>query len=203
LKPFPISDFFKLLLLTGRVLSRLKTALIVPVPKKGNLCQIQNYRPISLTEPLRKLLEHCLLKFINTKISPSFLTQGGFRTNHCCNDMIIVLQETAPKYKSNLHTAFLDTRQLQRALFRQFTNCCALNSSKKPLLPLTKSLKSDSPEIVSHLILRSPAGKAPGISGISAELLQPVPRFFHDFSVFICHCPWSHLYGSGLLVCFF
>jgi hypothetical protein len=110
LKPFPISDFFKLLLLTGRVLSRLKTALIVPVPKKGNLCQIQNYRPISLTEPLRKLLEHCLLKFINTKISPSFLTQGGFRTNHCCNDMIIVLQETALKYKSNLHTAFLDIR---------------------------------------------------------------------------------------------
>ena len=105
-----ISEFFKLILITGRVPSRWKTALIVPVPKKGDLCLIQNYRPISLTEPLRKLLEHCLLKFINTKIGPSFLTQGGFRTNHCCNDMIIVLQEAALKYKSNLHTAFLDIR---------------------------------------------------------------------------------------------
>jgi hypothetical protein len=122
-----ISDFFKLILLTGRVPSRWKTALIVPVPKKGDLCQIQNYRPISLTEPLRKLLEHCLLKFINTKIGPSFLTQGGFRTNHCCNDMIIVLQETTLKYKSNLHTAFLDIRAAydsvdRRILWRRCRN---------------------------------------------------------------------------------
>jgi hypothetical protein len=31
-----------------------------------------------------------------------------------------------------------------------------------------------SPELVAQMILRSPAGKAPGISGISAELLHPV-----------------------------
>lgn len=122
-----ISEFFKLILITGLVPSRWKTALIVPVPKKGDLCQIQNYRPISLTEPMRKLLEHCLLKFINSKIGPSFLTQGGFRTNHCCNDMIIVLHEAALKYKSNLHTAFLDIRAAydsvdRRILWRRCRN---------------------------------------------------------------------------------
>ena len=122
-----ISDFFKLIITLGRVPSRWKTALIVPVPKKGDLNLIQNYRPISLTEPLRKLLEHCLLKFINTKIGPSFLTQGGFRTNHCCNDMIIVLQEAALKFKSNLHTAFLDIRAAydsvdRRILWRRCRN---------------------------------------------------------------------------------
>lgn len=122
-----ISEFFKLILIIGRVPSRWKTALIVPVPKKGDLCQIQNYRPISLTEPMRKLLEHCLLKFINSKIGASFLTQGGFRTNHCCNDMIIVLHEAALKYKSNLHTAFLDIRAAydsvdRRILWRRCRN---------------------------------------------------------------------------------
>jgi hypothetical protein len=64
-----------------------------------------------------------------------------------------------------------------------------------------------SPELVAQMILRSPAGKAPGISGISAELLHPVasewPRFSQDSSVFICHCPWSHLHGSGLLCVLF
>lgn len=122
-----ISEFFKLILKTGRVPSSWKTALIVPVPKKGDLCLIQNYRPISLTEPLRKLFEHCLLRFINTRIGSSFLTQGGFRTNHCCNDMILVLQEAALKYKSDLHTAFLDIRAAydsvdRRILWRRCRN---------------------------------------------------------------------------------
>lgn len=57
---------------------------------------------------IAEITRHCILKFINSKIGASFLTQGGFRTNHCCNGMIIVFHEAATKYKSNLHTAFLD-----------------------------------------------------------------------------------------------
>lgn len=36
-------------------------SLIYPVPKKGNLSVISNYRPISLIEVLRKIFEMCLL----------------------------------------------------------------------------------------------------------------------------------------------
>lgn len=122
-----ISEFFELIITLNCAPSSWKRALIVPVPKKGDLNLIKNYRPISLTEPLRKLMEHCLLKFVNMMIGPSFLTQGGFRTNHCCNDMIVVLHEAASKYKSQLHIAFLDIRAAydsvdRRILWRRCRN---------------------------------------------------------------------------------
>ncbi len=122
-----ISEFFELIVILNCVPSSWKRSLIVPVPKKGDLNLIKNYRPISLTEPLRKLMEHCLLKYVNCKVGPSFLTQGGFRTNHCCNDMILVLHETASKYQSKLHTAFLDIKAAydsvdRRILWRRCRN---------------------------------------------------------------------------------
>ena len=122
-----ISDFFGLIITLNCAPSSWKRALIVPVPKKGDLNLIKNYRPISLTEPLRKLMEHCLLKYVNLKVGPSYLTQGGFRTNHCCNDMVLVLHEATAKYKSNLHTAFLDIKAAydsvdRRILWRRCRN---------------------------------------------------------------------------------
>lgn len=122
-----ISEFFELIVLLNCAPSSWKRALIVPVPKKGDLNLIKNYRPISLTEPLRKLMEHCLLKYVNLKVGSSFLTQGGFRTNHCCNDMVLVLHEAASKYKAQLHTAFLDIKAAydsvdRRILWRRCRN---------------------------------------------------------------------------------
>jgi hypothetical protein len=52
-----------------------KTAIVVPVPKKGDFCDIENYRPISLTETLRKLFEHAILNFINKTIESLYLTR--------------------------------------------------------------------------------------------------------------------------------
>lgn len=122
-----ISHFFEIIVILNCAPSSWKRVLIVPVPKKGDLNLIKNYRPISLTEPLRKLMEHCLLKYVNDKVGPSYLTQGGFRTNHCCNDMVLVLHEASLKYKSNLHTAFLDIRAAydsvdRRILWRRCRN---------------------------------------------------------------------------------
>ncbi|TEB15429.1 hypothetical protein C9890_0607 [Perkinsus sp. BL_2016] len=104
-----------------------KRSIVVPVPKKGDLCLIKNYRPISLTEPLRKIFEHCMLRYVNESIGQSFLTQGGFRTNHCCNDMIVVLQEAMLKAKGKIHVAFLDIRAAydsvdRRILWRRCLN---------------------------------------------------------------------------------
>ena len=122
-----ISEFFELIITLNCAPSSWKRALIVPVPKKGDLNMIKNYRPISLTEPLRKLMEHCLLNYVNKLVGPSFLTQGGFRTNHCCNDMVVVLHEATSKYKAQIHTAFLDIRAAydsvdRRILWRRCRN---------------------------------------------------------------------------------
>ena len=72
-------------------------------------------------------MEHCLLKYVNLKVGPSFLTQGGFRTNHCCNDMVLVLHEAASKFQTKLHTAFLDIKAAydsvdRRILWRRCRN---------------------------------------------------------------------------------
>ena len=72
-------------------------------------------------------MEHCLLKYVNLKVGPSFLTQGGFRTNHCCKH-ILVLHEAASKYQTKLHTAFLDIKAAYdsvdcRILWRCCCNC--------------------------------------------------------------------------------
>ena len=122
-----ISEFFEFIVTLKCIPSSWKRSLIVPVPKKGDLNLIKNYRPISLTEPLRKLMEHCLLKYVNLKVGPSFLTQGGFRTNHCCNDMVLVLHEAASKFQTKLHTAFLDIKAAydsvdRRILWRRCRN---------------------------------------------------------------------------------
>ena len=68
-----------------------------------------------------------LFKYVNLKVGPSFLTQGGFRTNHCCNDMVLVLHEAASKYQHKLHTAFLDIKAAydsvdRRILWRRCRN---------------------------------------------------------------------------------
>jgi len=132
-----ISELFKLFLAVKLVPQSWKRSIVVPVPKKGDLTQIKNYRPISLTEPLRKIFEHCMLRYVNESVGPSFLTQGGFRTNHCCNDMIVVLQEamlTLKKEKSkngrlkkDMHVAFLDIKAAydsvdRRILWRRCLN---------------------------------------------------------------------------------
>lgn len=132
-----ISELFKLFSSVKLVPQSWKRSIVVPVPKKGDLSQIKNYRPISLTEPLRKLFEHCLLRYVNESAGTSFLTQGGFRTNHCCNDMIVVLHETMSTLKKekarnrksykDMHIAFLDIKAAydsvdRRILWRRCLN---------------------------------------------------------------------------------
>ena len=93
---FVVKDVFKILLTQVTYLFNLsvrttiypkkwKEALVIPIPKSGNLSQVQNYRPISLLPIPGKLLE----KLVHTQISNylediSFLVeeQHGFRKNH-------------------------------------------------------------------------------------------------------------------------
>jgi len=122
-----ISEFFIAIVKAKRVPASWKRALVVPVPKKGDLCKIQNYRPISLTEPLRKIFEHCMLLYVNESAGSAFLTQGGFRTNHCCNDMVVTLHDALRSLKGKGHVAFLDIKAAydsvdRRILWRRCLN---------------------------------------------------------------------------------
>lgn len=56
-----LSRWFKIIFKCGLVPQSWTRSLIVPVPKKGDLNVINNYRPIALTESFRKIFEHCLV----------------------------------------------------------------------------------------------------------------------------------------------
>ena len=80
-----ITHLFNLTLKNGIFPKSWKKALVVPIPKAGNLTKVQNYRPISLLPLPGKLLE----KLVHAQLSAhleniKYLTdnQHGFRKQH-------------------------------------------------------------------------------------------------------------------------
>lgn len=90
-----------------------RVARIQPVPKKGDLTQIGNYRPISLTDVLRRLFESTLLGMVTASIGCLSIEQGGFRSKRGTIDQIAVLQEWIIQCKAvrkDRYMAFLDIK---------------------------------------------------------------------------------------------
>jgi hypothetical protein len=53
----PLLHIYNLSLNTGEVPDKLKIAKVIPIYKKGDICQTSNYRPISLLNIFEKLLK--------------------------------------------------------------------------------------------------------------------------------------------------
>ena len=68
-----LSHIFNLSISNGEFIECLKVAKICPVFKKGDSCEINNYRPISLLSNFSKILEKIMCKRLNT-----FLNQQQF-----------------------------------------------------------------------------------------------------------------------------
>ena len=83
----PLKILFRKSLDSGDIPAILKRAAIIPVFKGGDKTCPSNYRPISLTPVLMKLLERIIRKQVisflvtNNLLNPS---QHGFRENHSC-----------------------------------------------------------------------------------------------------------------------
>jgi len=81
----PLADIFNLCFQCGIFPDKLKTAVIIPVYKKGDKTDPNNYRPISLLSNLDKILERLIYNrtysFI-TKHKLLFTNQFGFRRSH-------------------------------------------------------------------------------------------------------------------------
>ena len=89
-----------------------KTANITPIHKKGPQDIANNYRPISLTSIPCKLLEHVVLRNLNTKINAILhQRQHGFRRGLSCetqlcstlNDIMSAIED-----KNTVHALVLD-----------------------------------------------------------------------------------------------
>ena len=107
-----IHELFSLVWMHGCVPEKWRTATIHPVHKKGLLTEIGNYRPICLTESLRKLFEKSVHLEINRHIEPLNIIQGGFRSGRSTVDQVTCLhaaiQERTRTLKKAPILCFLD-----------------------------------------------------------------------------------------------
>ena len=92
----PLSDMINTCFTTGIFLSALKVANIIPIHKKGDKLNCNNYRPISLfsniSKSFEKMMHIRLTSFLKkNKVLSSF--QFGFRNKHSTNHVLISLTE--------------------------------------------------------------------------------------------------------------
>ena len=85
---------FKVSLNSGEVPSDWKIANVTPIFKKGDRCLPQNYRPISLTSTVSKVLEHIISSHIMEYLENNHILydlQYGFNGNRSCESQLISL----------------------------------------------------------------------------------------------------------------
>ena len=90
----PVSILFKKSLEEGHLPTAWKEANITPIHKKGPKHQVGNYRPISLTSILCKILERLIRDEIMDHMESLFTKhQHGFRKGHSCVTQLIEVIE--------------------------------------------------------------------------------------------------------------
>lgn len=73
-----------------------RTARVTPVPKKGDLKNIENYRPVSNLSSISKLFERCVLHRLMALPNYNSLLgdhQHGFRPNHSTTSCLLQLKD--------------------------------------------------------------------------------------------------------------
>ena len=75
----------------GRFPAGLKTANVIPIFKKGESSNLNNYRPISLLPVLSKVFEKIINKQLTTVIDNGYIdeNQFGFRQGHSTEDAVL------------------------------------------------------------------------------------------------------------------
>ena len=92
-----LTDIFNLSFTTGKFISKLKTAKVIPIYKKiGSEQEVPNFRPIALLFNLDKIFEKLAHKRFTEFLDKNktiFDRQFGFRKNHSTNDNLFCLTE--------------------------------------------------------------------------------------------------------------
>jgi hypothetical protein len=117
-----VFELFQAVWTFGLCPSSWKMAAIFPLHKKGAKDAIGNYRPISLTEALRKVFEQCILPAVQSIVEPLDIRQGGFRRARgtleqvaCVHDAIVSRTKTLG---GSPHLAFLDIKNAYDSVMR-------------------------------------------------------------------------------------
>ena len=113
----PIKILFNKILYTGTFPSQWATGLVVPIYKKGDADDTNNYRGITLISCFAKLFTSVInnrLKIWQKENEISSDAQFGFKSNHCTTDAIFILKYLIEKQlndKKKLYCAFIDLKK--------------------------------------------------------------------------------------------
>ena len=105
---YPLALIFTKSLVEGYVPCDWKTANITPIFKKGSKSEVGNYRPVSLTSVICKLMESLLKDAIMQHIALNNIissTQHGFLPNKSCLTNLLEYLETLTKLVDEGHSA--------------------------------------------------------------------------------------------------
>ena len=112
-----IADFFNIILSTGLIPEEWCVAIIVPLFKKGDVRNPDNYRGISLLSCVCKLFTSALNARLTAYAEEEGLIgeeQAGFRSKYCTSDHIFSLHAIIELYKAaskKLYCAFVDYKK--------------------------------------------------------------------------------------------
>ncbi|CAD6199453.1 unnamed protein product [Caenorhabditis auriculariae] len=92
-----------------------KVSKTILIPKKGDVSDLNNFRPISLLSVVYKLFTKVILNRLEKKLDDfQPVSQAGFRRNFCCMDHIHTLTQVVERhreYKLPLAIAFVDYKK--------------------------------------------------------------------------------------------
>ena len=114
----PISRIFNLSIERGVFPQKMKIAIVIPVHKKDDTEDCNNYRPISLLPNISKLFEKLIKNRLSKFLEENkclFSRQFGFRNKHSTNHTLIDLTETIRKASDDNEFAcgvFLDFKKV-------------------------------------------------------------------------------------------
>ena len=113
----PISKLFNLAIFTGEYPNALKIAKVLPIYKKGEHTDMNNYRPISILTQINKIFEQLLcnqMKAFFNNHDIFYKYQYGFRENHSTEQALIELTDRIKLSIDNKELAcgiFIDLRK--------------------------------------------------------------------------------------------
>lgn len=95
--------------------SAVKESLLIPIFKKGDATDPNNYRGIQLISILRKVIAMVLARDLSCILEPGLLEyQCGFRPQRSCIDQLFALRklsEQSVEWQQRLYVAFVDLRK--------------------------------------------------------------------------------------------
>ena len=92
----PLTEVINLSFNEGKFPTQLKSASVIPVFKKGDKLEVNNYRPISLISIISKIIEKLIHRRLNSFLEQNnifYPSQFGFRDRHSTSHALIEITQ--------------------------------------------------------------------------------------------------------------